>query len=107
LARSDSLQRRAASAGFDWPDLSGVIAKVHEEIAEVLAEGADRTHEIGDLLFSVVNLARRLEVDPEQALRRAADRFDRRFRVVEASGDLASMSLEEMDQEWERAKGEE
>jgi len=104
LARSDSLQRRAAGAGFDWPDLSGVIAKVHEEIAEVLAEGADRTHEIGDLLFSVVNLARRLEVDPEQALRRAADRFDRRFRAVEASG---AKTLEEMEGEWERAKGEE
>ncbi|HAX81928.1 MAG TPA: nucleoside triphosphate pyrophosphohydrolase, partial [Actinobacteria bacterium] len=104
LARADSLQRRAAGAGFDWPDLSGVIAKVHEEIAEVLAAGADHHHEVGDLLFSVVNLARRLEVDPEQALRAAADRFERRFRVVEGAGDLKAMTFEEMDEAWEEAK---
>jgi tetrapyrrole methylase family protein / MazG family protein len=107
LARADSLQRRAAGAGFDWPDLAGVIAKVHEELGEVLAPDADHTHEVGDLLFSVVNLARRLEVDPEQALRRATDRFDRRFRAVEASGDVAAMTLAEMDAAWEQAKREE
>jgi len=104
LARADSIQRRAASTGFDWPDLDGVVAKVHEELDEVLATGADRVHEIGDLLFSVVNLARRFEVDPEQALRRASDRFDRRFRVVEASG---AATLEEKEEQWERAKREE
>jgi len=107
LARSHQLQQRAAGAGFDWPAVAGVVAKVREELAEVLAEDADRAHEVGDLLFSVVNLARHLAVDPEQALRAAADRFERRFRVVEASGDLAVMSLEEMDAAWERAKREE
>ena len=57
-------------------------------------------------LFSVVNLARHLEVDPEQALRLAADRFDHRFRIVESSGDISAMSLEEMEEAWERAKRE-
>ena len=107
LSRAESLQRRAAGVGFDWPDLTGVVAKVNEELAEVLEVGADRTHEIGDLLFSVVNLARHLEVDPEQALRGAVHRFDRRFRAVESSGNLQAMTLEEMDAAWERAKGEE
>lgn len=107
LARAESLQRRAAAVGFDWPDLGGVVAKVHEELDEALAPGADHTHEIGDLLFSVVNLARHLEVDPEQALRRATDRFDQRFRAVEGAGDIQAMTLEEMDAAWERAKGEE
>ncbi|MEK7252386.1 MAG: nucleoside triphosphate pyrophosphohydrolase [Actinomycetota bacterium] len=107
LARAHSLQRRAAGVGFDWPDMAGAVAKVHEELAETLADDADHTHEIGDLLFSVVNLARHLEVDPEQALRLAADRFDHRFRIVESSGDISAMSLEEMDEAWERAKGEE
>jgi len=107
LSRAHSLQRRAAGAGFDWPDTAGVIAKVHEELDEALAVDADRTHEIGDLLFSVVNLSRHLAVDPEQALRLAADRFDRRFRSIEASGDVAAMTLEEMDAAWERAKREE
>jgi len=104
LARSESLQRRAAAVGFDWPDLGGVVAKVHEELDEALAPGADRTHEIGDLLFSVVNLARHLEVDPEQALRRAADRFGHRFRAIEADGDIHAMTLEEMEAAWEAAK---
>jgi tetrapyrrole methylase family protein/MazG family protein len=110
LARSHELQARAASAGFDWPDLSGVIDKVREELDELLAELDDparAVHEIGDLLFSVVNLARRLGADAEQALRAAADRFDRRFRAVENGGTLAGLTLEEMDRRWEAAKAEE
>ncbi len=107
LARAHSLQRRAAGVGFDWPDMAGAVAKVHEELAETLAEDADHTHEIGDLLFSVVNLARHLDVDPEQALRLAATRFDHRFRIVEASGDIAAMTLEQMEAAWERANWEE
>lgn len=110
LARSFELQSRAASVGFDWPELDGVIAKVGEELAELLADRDDphrAVHELGDLLFSVVNLARRLEVDAEQALRAAADRFERRFRVVEDGGSLAGLTLEEMDRRWEAAKAEE
>lgn len=104
LARSHQLQQRAAGVGFDWPDVAGVVDTVREELAEALADDADRVHEIGDLLFSVVNLARHLSVDPEQALRSATDRFERRFRAVEAEGDLAGVSLEEMNARWERAK---
>jgi tetrapyrrole methylase family protein/MazG family protein len=107
LARSHQLQQRAAGVGFDWPEVTGVVAKVREELDELLADDADRVHEVGDLLFSVVNLARHLQVDPEQALRAAADRFDRRFRAVEAGGDLAGLTLAEMDERWEAAKQEE
>jgi len=108
LARAHELQARAAGVGFDWPDLEGVLAKVREEIGEVVEAAGDQVrHEVGDLLFSVVNLARRLSVDPEQALRGATDRFDRRFRSIEQAGDPAGMTLEEMDALWERAKGAE
>jgi tetrapyrrole methylase family protein/MazG family protein len=104
LARARALQSRSAGVGFDWSDISGVIAKVREELEEALAPDADRTAEIGDLLFSVVNLARHLDVEPEQALRTAADRFESRFRVIEESGDPTAMTLEEMDELWEEAK---
>jgi len=110
LARSHELQSRAASAGFDWPELQGVIDKVHEEMGELLAERGDPDrahHELGDLLFSVVNLARHLEIDAEQSLRAAADRFERRFRVVEDGGSLAGLTLEEMDRRWDAAKAAE
>jgi tetrapyrrole methylase family protein/MazG family protein len=107
LSRSHELQSRAATVGFDWPSLDGVVAKVHEELGEVLAEGARRADEIGDLLFAVVNLARHLEVDPEQALRRAAARFERRFKTMEKAGSLSGLSLEEMDRRWEAAKAAE
>jgi tetrapyrrole methylase family protein/MazG family protein len=110
LAKSLELQSRAASVGFDWPDLEGVLAKVNEEIAEVLDALDDPDalqSEVGDLLFSAVNLARHLSVDPEMALRGAADRFDRRFRVVEAGGDPKGATLEELDKRWEEAKREE
>ena len=107
LARAHQLQQRASGVGFDWPTIDGVVAKVREELDETLADDADRVHEIGDLLFSVVNLARHFAVDPEQALRAAADRFDRRFRVVEGGGDLTGLTLAEMDARWEKAKEEE
>ena len=107
LARALELQSRAASVGFDWPGHDGAVAKVREELAEVLDALDDPEavkSEIGDLLFSVVNLARHLSVDPEMALRASAERFDRRFRVVESGGDLAGATLEELDRRWEEAK---
>ncbi len=110
LALANELQARAATIGFDWPDLEGVVAKVVEELGEVLAAGEDTAAvraEVGDLLFSVVNLARRLDVDPEMALRTAAQRFDARFRSVEAGGGLAAATLEELDERWEEAKRDE
>ncbi|HEX3538449.1 MAG TPA: nucleoside triphosphate pyrophosphohydrolase, partial [Stellaceae bacterium] len=90
LLRAAKVSKRAARIGFDWPDAKAVLPKISEEIAEVEAEivaGAGKEaleEEVGDLLFAVANLARKLEVEPETALRRATAKFDRRFRQVEA-----------------------
>jgi uncharacterized protein YabN with tetrapyrrole methylase and pyrophosphatase domain len=90
LLRAAKISRRAARIGFDWPDARAVIPKITEEIAELEAEldrdagTAAREEEIGDLLFAVANLARKLEIEPETALRRATLKFERRFRRVEA-----------------------
>jgi tetrapyrrole methylase family protein/MazG family protein len=106
LARAFETQARAASVGFDWPSVEGPLDKVAEEVAELAeAEEAGRSDEFGDLLFSMVNVARHLGIDPEQALRRTVARFERRFRAIEAEGDLSGLTLGEMDERWERAKG--
>jgi MazG family protein len=115
LVRAEKLQKRAARAGFDWPDVSGPLAKVREETDEVQAElaaGAPQDKvagEIGDLLFAVVNLARHSGVDAEAALRGASLKFERRFRHAEQAlrddgRDLSQATLEEMDALWEAAK---
>jgi tetrapyrrole methylase family protein/MazG family protein len=110
LLQADGYQRRAARVGFDWPDISGVVAKVREEMAEVQAASpAAREDEVGDLLFAVVNWARWLEVEPESALRRANARFAERFARVESAAqalgkEMRALSLEELDQLWEAAK---
>jgi tetrapyrrole methylase family protein/MazG family protein len=110
LLQADTYQRRAARVGFDWPDVSGVIAKVREEMAEIEAASAETVEdEVGDLLFAVVNWARWLEVEPESALRRANAKFAGRFAKVESAArvlgqELRAMSLEELDQLWEAAK---
>jgi ATP diphosphatase len=89
LLRAGKLSRRAARIGFDWPDAHGVIAKIDEEVAEIKAEldagaGKDRFEdEIGDLLFAAASLARKLDIEPETALRRATAKFERRFRRIE------------------------
>jgi ATP diphosphatase len=116
LGRAAKLQRRAARVGFDWREVAPIFDKIEEEIAELRAamnEGAARIEdEIGDLLFSVVNLARRLETDPEQALRGTCRKFERRFRHVEerlqAQGKApGAASLDEMEAEWQWAKSAE
>jgi tetrapyrrole methylase family protein/MazG family protein len=110
LSRAHALQARAARVGFDWPDLEGVVAKVREEIEELVADlerPARAADELGDLLFSAVNLSRRLDVDAEQALRSATARFERRFRTMEQSGSLSGLTLEELDRRWEAAKAAE
>ncbi|MBW7921914.1 MAG: nucleoside triphosphate pyrophosphohydrolase [Rubellimicrobium sp.] len=111
LMRALKLQARAARAGFDWPDLDGVLAKVAEEARELAeADTADaREDELGDLLFAVVNLARRLDLDPEAALRRTNAKFIRRFNAVEdelqAMGKRpADSTLAEMDAIWNRIR---
>lgn len=108
LKRADKIQRRAARVGFDWPDPSGARAKIDEELAEVEAarDDTEREAEIGDLLFAVVNYARHLGINPETALRGAVDKFERRFREMEAITDksMENMDIIELETLWERAK---
>jgi len=110
LDRAAKIQRRAASVGFDWDDVEGVMDKIREETAELEAVLADRPaaeDELGDLLFTVVNLSRRLSLDPEVALRRAVDRFASRFRWMETSFDLRGRTIEELEEMWVAAKATE
>ncbi len=108
LKRAEKIQRRAARVGFDWPDAQGPRAKIDEELAEIEAARTpdELVHEIGDLLFSVVNYARHRDVDPEAALRAAVDRFEARFRKVEEIADkpLKEMDIEALEELWQRAK---
>jgi tetrapyrrole methylase family protein/MazG family protein len=111
LARAQALGDRAARAGFDWHDLQGVLDKVCEEVAELCAEQEPeaQARELGDLLFSLVNVARWLEVDAESALRDTCQRFVRRYAKMEQEAralglDLASLPLAEQDALWERTK---
>ena len=117
LMRAVKLQKRAARVGFDWPSTDQVLDKIVEEAAEVVEardtlSQAALSEEIGDLLFVMANLARHLEVDPEEALRAANAKFTRRFERIEAllaaRGKTPDQSdLEEMDTLWDQAKLEE
>ena len=117
LMRSEKLQKRAARTGFDWTDPKDIFAKLDEEIDEVkeAIDEADQAHieeEIGDLIFVAVNLARRLDVDPEIALRKANTKFERRFRAMESKAEgqeagFAKLSLEDQEKLWVAVKGEE
>ena len=106
LDRALKLQRRAARTGFDWPDPSGPRAKIDEELDELDGESEPdrRKEELGDLLFAVVNLARHLNIDPEEALRQANRKFERRFRTIEAEPGFEAMSLDQMEELWSKAK---
>lgn len=112
LWRAEKVQKKARKAGFDWPDVSGALDKLSEELEELKTAAADGTNveeELGDLLFSAVNAARFLKVDPEDALNGATDKFIGRFRKVEAQAAaqgkaMEDMGLEELDALWERAK---
>jgi nucleoside triphosphate diphosphatase len=108
LKRAEKLQRRAARVGFDWPDSTGPRSKIDEELGELdeAATAEERSAELGDLLFSVVNYARHLEIDPETALREASARFEKRFRKVEEIADkpLKNMDIEALEELWQRAK---
>jgi nucleoside triphosphate diphosphatase len=114
-ARAAKLQRRAARVGFDWPKVDLVLDKLEEEIAELKAELASGEaqerleDEVGDLLFAAANLARHLGVDGESALRRANQKFERRFRAIETALRAAGRrpedaSLDEMEELWQAAK---
>lgn len=107
LLRADKLQKRAARDGFDWPDTQGPAAKLREEMQE-LAEAPDETQveEAGDLLFAAVNLVRAYGIAPEEALRSANDKFERRYRGMEAlaGSEFAKLSLDEQEALWQRVK---
>ncbi|MGF1668710.1 MAG: nucleoside triphosphate pyrophosphohydrolase [Acidimicrobiia bacterium] len=110
LHRAAEAQRRAAKVGFDWPDAEPALAKLAEEIAELteaLGDRAAMAHELGDILFSVVNVARHLDLDPEVAVRSATHRFEDRFRAMESEGPLNGLTLDQLDERWERAKSTE
>ena len=110
LLRAEKLQKRAARTGFDWPDASGPRAKIDEELAEVetAASDAEREEEVGDLLFAVVNWARKLNIDPEAALRAASAKFERRFKAMEAVDEsFASLDLDSKERLWISVKSAE
>ena len=117
LTRAEKLQKRAARDGFDWPDAESTLAKVDEELAELRAEvgGTDRAAlraEMGDLLFTVANVARKLDIDPEVALRDANDKFERRYRAVERrladdTQTAGARDLDTLERLWQAVKADE
>lgn len=118
LARASKLGKRAAEVGFEWPDTQGALDKVAEELDELRAELSSSpdleriSNELGDLLFSIVNVCRYLKIDAENSLRRANAKFERRFRYVERrlreqGKSPEEATLEEMDALWEQGKREE
>jgi tetrapyrrole methylase family protein/MazG family protein len=114
LAASQEMQERAANLGYDWPSLDGVLDKVSEEIAELreAASAEDWTEEFGDLLFVLVNVARKRGIEAEAAVRAANDKFRRRFRSVERQAaergtPLRDLDFEELDALWRNAKADE
>lgn len=111
LLRAHEISKRAARVGFEWPSLDAVFEKLAEEEAELSAaiatgEKAEIESEIGDLLFTVVNVARWLDVEPEEALRKMLNRFSGRFQAMEASSakPLRELGAEEWEELWEKAK---
>ena len=107
LLRAEKLQKRAAREGFDWPDVAGPGDKLAEEIRELAEAPADkRLEEAGDLLFAAVNLVRAHGLKAEEALRAANDKFERRFRAMEAlaGGGFADLSLDEQESLWQQVK---
>ncbi len=106
LMRAEKIQKRAARTGFDWPDAQGARAKVIEEIQEIddAKTQSEREDEFGDLMFAVVNWARKSGVDPEAALRQANSKFEGRFRTIEIAPDFQKLSLDEKEALWVQAK---
>ena len=110
LLRAEKLQKRAARHGFDWPDPSGPAAKLAEEVQELAdAPPQDRLEEAGDLLFAAVNVVRAYGIAPEDALRAANEKFETRYRSMEAlaGGTIDGLSLDEQETLWQRVKAAE
>ena len=106
LMRAEKLQKRAARTGFDWPDSDGALEKIYEEIEEIKAATSHKEleDEFGDLLFSVVNWARKKGVDPEVALRGNFGKFEKEFRAIETAPNFETLSLEAKEELWVQAK---
>ncbi len=110
LVKASRMQDKAAQVGFDWPEISQVWEKVEEELHEFKeAEGRDKEAEFGDLIFSLVNYARWLKINPDDALERTNLKFKKRFEAIEAEAKkqgrkIDNMTLAEMDAVWEEAK---
>ena len=114
LMEANKVSKKAADLGFDWPDVQGVLEKITEEAEELASarktqDAKHIEHELGDLLFTIVNLARYLKVDPEQALRKSTARFRGRFahvehRVAESGKDFQETSLAQMENWWQESK---
>lgn len=114
LMRATKLQKKAADVGFDWPDVKGAVDKLYEEISELkeAIEEGDKTHideELGDLLFSAVNVSRFVKVDAEESLTGASDKFLKRFTDVEKKAkergiDMTKVTIEVLDQLWDEVK---
>jgi len=114
LMEAEKVSKKAAGLGFDWPDIGGVLDKIREEADELAAaqKTADSQHiehELGDLLFTIVNLARDLKVDPEQALRKSTSRFRDRFahvekKVAESGKPFKETTLDQMEEWWQEGK---
>ena len=110
LLRAQKLQKRAARDGFDWPDTAGPAEKLAEEVEELRTAALDkRGEEAGDLLFAAVNLVRAYGVEPEEALRAANAKFERRYRAMEvlAGGKFSTLDLAAQERLWQRVKREE
>ena len=114
LKRAQKLGKRASSVGFDWPDATGVRAKIREELEELSAaecngRQSEISEELGDLLFAVVNLARHLDVDAEEALVQANRKFESRFRAMETAArddgtNLSDLNIDGLEERWRAAK---
>jgi len=107
LHRASKIQNRAAKSGFDWDEAAQVLPKVHEELDELRAAmggDGDIEAELGDVMFSIVNLSRHLGIDTELALRSATGRFEKRFRRMELDGPLKGLDLDQLNARWESAK---
>jgi nucleoside triphosphate diphosphatase len=111
LLRAQKIQKRAARTGFDWPDIVGATAKLHEEIQELeeAATSDEQMDEMGDLLFAAVNISRHLNIDAEAALKQATQKFERRFRYMESKAGAAfsDLALYEKEEHWASAKASE
>ena len=107
LLLSRRIQEKAAGVGFDWDNNSQVMDKVDEEVLELkesMVENKGIDEELGDVLFSLVNLSRHLDIDPELSLKRSTEKFIKRFKAIENEVDIEKLSLEELDQIWNKNK---